>query len=322
MRIDGTIDPMSEPAGSEPEDVELSVVVTIVDGPEAVRGCVAALTEQEGVPPLEIIVPYDDSVKAVEAMADDFPGVRFLPLGAVGTDRPIESPGGQHELYDRRRSVGLTATSGDIVCILEDRGIPEPGWAAEILRLHAELPYAVIGGAVECGENGSLHRAVYFCDYGRYQKPFEPGPREYVTDVNISYKRRALEKTRHLWKDRYHETTVHWELERMGETLYLTPEFVVWQHRGALRLPAVLKERFEWGRLFAYTRVRDIGGLRRWAYAALSPVLPLLLLGRHTRLQARKRVQFGRFLRVSPLVALLLAAWSLGEVVGYVTGRP
>jgi hypothetical protein len=43
---------------------------------------------------------------------------------------------------------------------------------------------------------------------------------------------------------------------------------------------------------------------------------------RHTRIQAQKRVRFWTYLRVLPLVALLLAAWSAGELAGYVTGRP
>ena len=51
-------------------------------------------------------------------------------------------------------------------------------------------------------------------------------------------------------------------------------------------------------------------------------VLPVVLLVRHTRMQAAKRVRLAKFLRVSPLVALLLAAWSWGELLGYVTGRP
>ena len=51
-------------------------------------------------------------------------------------------------------------------------------------------------------------------------------------------------------------------------------------------------------------------------------LLPALLLVRHLRLQAAKRVTFGTFLRVSPVVLTLLVAWSLGETVGYVSARP
>lgn len=298
------------------------MVLTIVDGHEAVRRCLRALVEQRLAPPLEIVVPYDESVKSIGELAAEFGAVRFLAMGLVETARPVATPAGQHELYDRRRAVGLAATNGELVAILEDRGIPEPDWSAKVDRLHSQLPHAVIGGAVECGVDAPLNWAVYFCDYGRYQLPFPAGPREYVTDVNICYDARVLRETEALWRDRYHETTVHWELIRRGETLFLTPDFVVWQHRKRLRLGEVLRERFEWGRLFAYTRVRESPPVRRLAYAVLSPLLPLILLLRHTRIQAQKRVRFWTYLRVLPLVALLLAAWSAGELAGYVTGRP
>lgn len=300
----------------------LSVVLTVVDGAEAVHECLRALAEQEGSPSLEVIVPWDDSVPGVGALRSEFGSVHFLAMGRIATERPIGSPAGQHELYDRRRSAGLKAVRGDIVCILEDRGIPERVWAAKVARLHAELPHAVIGGAVECGIDAALNWAVYFCDYGRYQLPLDAGPREYVTDVNIAYKRRALERVRELWAERYHETTVHWQLARAGETLWLTPDFVVWQRRRGLSVASILRERVEWGRLFAYTRVKEASAPKRVTYVLMALVLPVVLLLRHGRMQAEKRVHFRRFLAVSPLVALFLAAWSLGELLGYVTGRP
>ena len=300
----------------------LSIVVTIVDGGGALGECLHALTTQEAAPEMEIIVPYDDSVSGIDELKARFPVARFVSLGPVQTGRPLESPGGQHELFDRRRAVGLAEARGEIVCILEDRGVPDATWAARVSRLHGELPHAVIGGAVECGVDASLNWAVYFCDYGRYQLPLEAGPREYVTDVNISYKREPLMRLRPLWEERYHETTVHWQLARNGETLYLTPELVVQQRRRGLSVGSILRERVEWGRLFAYTRARELGVGRRLGYALLSPLLPALLLVRHTRLQAEKRRRLKRFLSVSPLVALFLSAWSFGELLGYVTGRP
>ncbi|MEQ1857763.1 MAG: hypothetical protein ABL963_15015, partial [Longimicrobiales bacterium] len=291
-------------------------------GAGAVRECLEALGGQQAAPALDVIVPWDDSIPEVGALQKDFPRVRFLAMGPIRTERTLASPGGQHELFDRRRSAGLKVTSGEIVCILEDRGIPDLDWAATVARLHAALPYAVIGGAVECGIDAPLNWAVYFCDYGRYQLPLVAGPREYVTDVNISYKRAALERVRSLWEARYHETTVHWELVRQGETLWLTPDLVVRQRRRGLSVKSILRERIEWARLFAYTRVREASTLARVAYTLLAPLLPVVLFVRHARMQAEKRVHFMRFAAVSPFVALFLAAWSLGESIGYLSGRP
>ena len=302
--------------------MRLSVVMTIVDGGAALERCLTALAAQDAPPPLEVLVPYDDSVPGIEPLRARFPAFRWLPLGPVSTDRQQDSQAGQHELIDRRRSAGLGAAGGDLVAILEDRGVPSPHWARTIVALHERLPNAVIGGAIDNGRDATLNWAVYFCDFGRYQPPFEPGPRPYVSDVNVSYKRRALEQTRELWQGRYHETTVHWALQRAGEQLYLSPEFGVHEIRDDLRLRGLLSERLGWGRLFAHTRAREIGTVKRLALAGLAPVLPVLLFTRLILHQRRRHQTMGPFLRAIPIVVLLLGAWSLGEAAGYLTGRP
>jgi hypothetical protein len=300
----------------------LSVVVTIVDAGEALERCLGALDTQQNAPPIEVIVPWDESVPGVPHVAARFPRFRFVPMGRLSSAQTGSGDPDQHELYDRRRSAGLSAATGDIVAILEDRGVPRREWARAILEAHARLPHAVIGGAVENGRDRMLNWAVYFCDFGRYQLPLTPGPRDWVTDVNVAYKRRALEQTRTLWEQRYHETTVHWALARAGETLYLTPDVVVDQIRGELEVPSLLGERFLWGRLFAYTRARGRPVANRVLLAALTPLLPALLYIRLARLQLAKRRTLAHFLVGSPVVLLLLSAWSLGETVGYLTGEP
>jgi hypothetical protein len=300
----------------------LSVVVTVVDGGPTLERCLASLTRQENAPAMEVIIPYDESVAGMAPIVAKFPTFHFLPIGPIETLRPRTGPAGQHELFDRRRSAGLARARGDLVAIVEDRGVPRPDWARRMVALHERLPNAAIGGGVENGRDRVLNWAVYFCDFGRYQLPFEPGPREYITDVNIGYKRRALEQTRELWKDRYHETTVHWALIRAGETLYLSDEFAVDQMRDDLSFSRLVSERVGWGRLFAYTRAREIGLGKRMALAVMAPVLPLLLFSRLTRHQLTKKRTLGRFVMAAPAVLLLLATWSIGEMIGYLTGKP
>jgi hypothetical protein len=302
--------------------MRLSVVVTIVDAGAALERCLTALAAQQAPPPLEILVPWDDTVVGVPELARRFPAVRFLGLGRLPTQAPPRSAAGQHELFDRRRAAGLAAATGEVVAILEDRGVPALDWARTMVDLHERLPYAAIGGAVENGRDGLLEWAVYYCDFHRYQRPFAAGPRTYVSDVNIGYKRRAIDRTVDLWRDQYHETTVNWALQRAGETLYLTPELVVEQHREGLRVGALMAERLAWGRLFACTRAREGGVAGRMLRAALTPVLPVALLVRHTRLQAARGVHLRRFVQAAPFVLLLQSAWSLGEAMGELTARP
>ncbi len=305
---------------ADPTEPLLSVVVTIVEGAAALRPFLAAITSQEAPPPLEILVPWDASVPDVAALAAEFPSVRFLPLGDLATARPISSAAGQHELYDRRRAAALAVARGDLVAILEDRGIPRADWARTAVTLH-EAPWAVIGGAIEPAPGRLTDWALHVCDYARYSLPFAAGAVDWVSDVNIVYKRRALDATRAIWQERFHEPLVHWELQRQGETLWLDPRLIVEHHRRPAPLGQILGERFGWGRLFGYLRARTLSGPRRLALAAAAPVIPLVVLARHARVQQR-RGETGRLLRGLPLLLLLLTAWSVGEAWGTLTGRP
>lgn len=301
--------------------MRLTVLVTVVDGGAALRRCLAALASQRDPPEMEVLVPADDSAAGVPAIVAEFPGARLLALGPLATERPAASFAGQHELFDRRRAAGLAAARGELVAMVEDRGVPRPDWARTCSDLHARLPHLVIGGAVENARDRVLNWAVYFCDFGRHHLPLDEGPARWVSDIDVCYKRAALERTRELWRERYHETTVHWALARDGVTLWLHPALVVEQHRDGLRLGSLLAERVAWARLYAYTRVKEAGLGARLALALLSPLLPLVLLARHTRVQARKPATFGRFVRATPVIFVLLVAWSFGEMLGYVTRR-
>lgn len=302
-------------------DPTLSIVVTVVEGGDFVRDFLHAVHGMTDTPPLDVIVPYDDSVTEVAAVAADFPSVRFLPLGRIVTARPIGSEAGRHELYDRRRAAGLAEARGDIIAILEDRGHPRSDWARTVVRLHRETGRDVIGGAVDpAGPFLPLNWAFHVTDFGRYTRPFESGPRDWVSDVNITYSRRALEATRHLWRDRYQEPVVNWHLMGQGMELWLDDRLVVLHRRPPLRLGPLLRERFDWGRLFGTIRVRDATGPRRAAMILSGPAVPPVLWLRHFRLQSSKGLR-GRYLRVLPWVMLLTAVWTAGELAGYTTRR-
>jgi len=60
--------------------VRLSVIVTVVDGGTALERCLSALDAQEGAPELEVLVPWDDSVPGVAAIAARHPSCRPVAL--------------------------------------------------------------------------------------------------------------------------------------------------------------------------------------------------------------------------------------------------
>lgn len=304
----------------DPSAPVLSVVVTIVEGGAALTRLLGGLRAQEGGPTLEVLLPHDASVGPLTALRAAFPEVRFLDLGAVPTAHPVSTAAGQHELYDRRRAAGLAAASGELVAIVEDRGVPRREWAATVARLHATIPFGVIGGAIEPVPSSLLNWAFWVCDFSRYGLPFDSGPARWVSDVNVSYKRAALEQTRHLWQDRYQEPVVHWALVEAGDTLYLSAELVVDHQLHPLRLLPLLPQRFDWGRLFGSIRARHLGVISRLALVLMGPVIPLVVLARHGRAQARRDDTL-RFIAAVPILLVLLAAWTAGELWGIITGR-
>jgi hypothetical protein len=303
------------------DKVRLSVIVRVVGGESFLRHCLSRLAPQIEGRPIEVIVPFPTPTDGIGELAREFPQVTFVAVGPTAPGPHPWMPATAHELYDRMTARGLGLARGEVVAILEDYGTPDPNWCEEILEAH-RLPYGVVGGAVEHAGRGALNWAVYHIDFGRYQLPLREGAANYLTDVNVSYKRAALESVRDLWVDTYNEVTVHWALARKGVILWQRPGIVVRQNRGQLSLPALMAERFFWGRLFADRRVREIPFARRLGYIALSPGLPVVLLGRMARNVFGRRRGRVMFLRSMPAILALTLCWCLGEFSAYVHGPP
>jgi len=298
-----------------------SIIVTIVDGGDVLRKFLQAITHQESAPAMEILLPYDASIAETAELRGEFPQVTFIEMGEVPTVRPIATAAGQHELYDRRRAAGLGVAQGELIAILEDRAPPRLNWVSTAVRLHRELPYGVIAGAIECAPGDLLNWAFYVCDFSRYALPFESGGRRWVSDVNVSYKRKMMDSTRHIWTTRFNEALVHWALLEQGETLYLSSELVVDYKTPYTSLAGVLPERFHWGRLFGHVRARKLSLPAGLGHILFGPLIPVMLFFRHAGTQAAKG-NFARFAKASPYVAALLAGWTSGEVWGYITRKP
>ena len=178
-----------------------------------------------------------------------------------------------------------------------------------------------MGGAIENGVDRPLNWAVYFCDFLRYQNPVRKGESAYASDANVAYRRAVLETIRPVWQEKFHEPSVNEALRSRGEIVVLAPDMVLYQHRQGLRFSSALKERLVWGRSYAAARCKLAPQHRRF-WAVFSPALPLLLLARMTAMAWKKRRTLTPFLKALPLTSMLLISWALGELAGYVTGRP
>ncbi|GEM_PF-381360 len=301
---------------------DLSVVMTIVDGGATLRRCLDALAAQTGAPSIEVLVPYDHMSTEAGAMAADYPGFRFIDLGAILGGMVPANPYEMHAFYDTRRSEAMKRATGRLIAIIEDRGVPAPDWAAVMIRLHAENREGVIGGAVENGVDRLWNWAIFFCDFGRYQPPLAEREPEYVTDTNIAYKREAIMAVRDLWEVKYQEAQVNWELRRRGVGLMLSDAALTVQMRPAVPVRALAAERLHWARMFGQVRGREISAGQRLKLCLAMPVLPFVLFVRHLRRQIAKGRHVGTYLAAAPMVLFLLACWSLGEFIGYAEARP
>jgi hypothetical protein len=297
------------------------VVITVVSGKEPLRRCLNALCLQLDAVHGEIIVPYDLWSSDVAELRGEFPQVHFHYIDDLGI---ASSPGVSahaHRLCDRRRAMGLALAKGRIVAMTEDHAVPAADWCRQTLAAH-EQPYAVIGGAIDNAVDAPINWALYYCDFGRFGSPLRTGPADYASDVNVAYKRSALDATRPLWREAYHETSLHWALQARGEVLFLDSRLLVHQHRPRISLRQACAERIQWGRIFAETRAAACGGWRSRCYAAGTALLPPLLVIRILRHMLRHGRSLAQIVATLPLAAVLVTGWSVGEFLGYAATAP
>ena len=301
----------------------LSVVVAIVSDTNEradashLGPCLESLARQSGAVPMEIIVPYHPSVNGIATMRQKYPQVRFAEETHLAT---YTGKGGSREHHDELRARGLAKATGRVVALIEDHGVVAPDWSAKVMQAH-QRGFVAIGGAIENGIDRPLNWAVYYCDFLRYQNPLAEGESSIASDANVTYKRAALESVRPMWKEIFHESAVNGALRARGEKVALAPGIVLHQNRMGLRFGSAMKERFVWGRSYAATRAGLAGLGKRAFWAAFSPALPVLMIGRMTLMAFRKRRTFGAYLKALPLTTALIVSWSCGELTGYVTGR-
>jgi hypothetical protein len=270
------------------------------------------LRQQQGEVAPEILVPYEDSREGISELVPEYPEVRFLPHSGCRS-------------FAELRAAGVAHAQGDVIALTEDHCCPAPDWCSKILEAHASS-HAAVGGAVDKGfapgrlRDGVMNWAVYLCDFSRYANPVAEGSADFLTDCNVSYKRNVLDSIASVWSKEFHETSVHWSLAARGESLRLTPAIVVTQQR-SLSPDFALQERFEFGRLFASTRVAAVSAWKRLLYATFSFLLPVLLTARIAGNVLQKRRYIQEFFSALPVVFLLVMVWSCGEFWGYLTGK-
>ena len=283
------------------------MVVVAICSISQLRRSLEALEVQEAADSYEVIVAADSRFSGLSVLESEFPEVTFL--SKKGCDTPLELT-----------PLGLDKAKGRRIVLTEDSCVARPDWLATITGTPWEGRGAV-GGVVEATPGISAAMwAFCYVDFFRYMNPVADGIAPTLSVCNVAYHRSHLEAVRDLWRDGFHETVTNGALSERFGPLWLSSGAEV-QVRRDVTFGDAVYERYAFGRLFGATRIAHDGLGRRLYYAAVSPALPLLLMGRMSGKARRNPVLMRQFVRALPAILTMVAAWSWGEWLGYVTKR-
>jgi hypothetical protein len=281
----------------------LSVVIGVQGSIGALPRCLAALQPQVVEADAEIIAVISgyDAVDAQLALR--YPQVRWL-----------HSPAGT--LVPQLWKQGIDAARSPVAALTIAQCSPAPGWLRQVADGLAG-DAAAVGGPLSGPQDGnSLDWALYFARYSNWMPAGEARPVHDVAGDNAAYRRTSLEGCEAALRDGFWEVLVHERLVALGRTILWQPEMLVEFHAaGSLR--DLAQTRFEHGRHYAATR----SGSRpaaRVLRVLTAPLLPFVLLARiHGRVRAKQPSWLRHFWRSLPALSVLVLAWSLGELSGY-----
>lgn len=293
---------------SEPRRAECAVVVASNRDPALLHACIDSLAPQCAAAGAALLVARAGALSAGDRARLEAHRADVLHA-AEGATIP--------EL----RGLGMRAADADLVAVTEDHCVAAPDWLDQ-LRAASASGVDVVGGGMD---NARRSRAVdwgaYFSEYGFFsserpaQAPHAGVP--LLTGANVAYAR-SVAPTVAAWAAAgAWENVAHQRLAAEGRVLRFAPRAVIRQNK-SYGFGAFCVDRYQHGRDYARTRLAVEAGSNRGFLLAVTPALPFLLTLRVARAAARGR--WPTFFRALPVTFVFLAAWSLGEAVGYLSG--
>ncbi|MEO8159167.1 MAG: glycosyltransferase [Betaproteobacteria bacterium] len=292
---------------------DCSVILIALAGGEALAAC------------LRRIAPWHDRCQVMlgEDMEDvatwqaRLPGVRFAE--------------GRGQTVPVRRQRGVEAVHGQVVALLEDTSLPEPGWLEAMCEAFANASVAAAGGPVRIDSAlGARYRALACTEYGRFhpdrfqhltQGAPDAGGTQPVSRLpgnNLAYRREHLLEILKGCEDGLFEGEVNEVLKARGYALAFQPRMAV-VYAAADPHGARLGTRMQHGRLYAGQRVTGRSYRARLAWFAGSLLLPVVLSARGLASMTRA-IKPAAWPETAFWICLMETAWAIGESVGYLVG--
>lgn len=267
--------------------------------------------------------------------ADRAERIVVLPLGEKGPLQTNLHHGVRFISADRtsvpwRRQVGVEASGGDIVAIIEDTSVPSPGWCEAVRAAFTDPAVGGAGGPVFVSPAiGPRFQALGCSEYGRFHPRrlaglAAAGPGglttvQHLPGNNLAYRRALLLEALSGSQRGLFEIEIDDRLRTQGAKLVLQPGMAV-EYAACDAHGARLSTRFRHGRLYAGRLVAGRGWPQRAAAFTKSLLLPPILAGRALRSAASVLPPAGA-IKAAPWICAMEAAWAAGEAVGSLTGE-
>ena len=285
-------------------------LLLVTDSLATVRTVLAAFLAQAGADRLEIVIaaPTDAGVTGAEPELQGFAWVQVVNLDSVDN-------------LPAARVRAVRAATAPLLLFAESHAYPRAGYLKALVQAHRE-PWAIVGPAIGNANPASLMSWTnLFMDYGPWVDYATRGPKHDVPGHNSVYKRSILIGLGpRLDELMTADTIMHGELRKAGHELAMEPAAVV-DHLNVSDFYWALRERFQSGRAFATARSSHWSPLRRVAFTAASPLIPLVRLRRVLR-DIRRTGRSRQLLpRLLPTLLLALSVSAAGEALGYALGR-
>ena len=292
------------------EQPELTVVLVV--GPRRERGAEALasiLAEAEETPLTVMVMDYEEDVTRIAGA--DHPAVQYRRL-----------EGGAH--FGAARAAAARAASTPYIAYVEEHARVLPGWARAVVRAFREGPWAGVGFEVHNGNPGVGRGWITgMMSYGMFMPPLPRGETTFISGHNSAYRRDALLHYGARLDDlMLADMGLFVAMRRDGFRLFLEPDAKM-VHRNETTLSATLRAYGSYHRIYGASRAHEGGWsmLRRLAYVAAAPIIPIYYTVRFARFLLRRSPgDVPRFLLNAPYVYLAQLVGAGAQAMGLVLG--